>query len=285
MRAASQLLHALGVMPEHETYMEKHAHNLMNLMHGNAPEPKEESMENFKNFYIQEARMEVSDTTTNHEHLTDKDLVEIEKHIDKLEWEDIRHLYADQNEDPGADTVDESLELGEDLTAADRMKKRMEFMKSKAKREIGAALARKRISTQSKLKKKAIVHARTLIMQRLLKGRDKSSLSAGEKNRIEAIVHKARAAVVRISNKLMPKLRELEQKRMKMHEDWSETGDIEKVSFDTNASNDTPAGLHAGVDSAKRILAGETPKPVDPRLQVKPNKHVKRMQQFRKMEV
>ena len=286
MRAASQLLHALGVMPEHEAYMEKHAHNLMNLMHGNAPGPKEEGMENFKNFYIQEAKMEVSDTNTEHEHLTDKDLREIEKHIDKLEWEDIRHLYADQDETSGADTVDESFELDESLTAAARMKKRMEFMKSKAKREIGAKLARKRISTQSKLKKKAIVHAQHLIMQRLLKGRDKSSLSAAEKNRMEAIVHKARAAVVRISNKLMPKLRELEQKRMqRVHEDWSETGDVEKVSFDTTVSNDTPAGLHPGVDSAKRILAGETPKPADPRLQVEPKKQNKRMQQFRKMEV
>ena len=71
MRSASQLLHALGVMPEHEAYMEKHAHNLMNLMHGNAPGPKEEGMENFKNFYIQEAKMEVSDTNTQHEHLTE----------------------------------------------------------------------------------------------------------------------------------------------------------------------------------------------------------------------
>jgi hypothetical protein len=147
-------------------------------------------------------------------------------------------------------------------------------------------LARKRISSQGKLKKKAIVHARNLIMQKLLKGRNKSSLSAAEKSRIESVVHKAKAAVVRISNKLMPKLRELEQKRLhRVHEDWSETGDVEGISFDTTVSNDTPAGIHPGVDSAKRILSGESPKPVDPRIQVDGKKHFNRMKQFKKMEV
>ena len=276
MRAAAQLLNKLGVLPEHEAYMEQHAHDLMNIMHGNAPGPKEESMDNFKNYYMAEA------LTPNEEHLSDADLKAIEQHIDKLEWEDIRHLYADQEHEE----MEESLELGEALTAAQRMKKKMEFLKTKAKREIARKIAIKRVSSQGKLKKKAIVHARTLIKQRLLRGRKISSLSAAEKDRIEAIVNRAKAAVVRISNRLVPKLRELEQRRIKhMHEDWSEAGDTEHKSYETTVSNDTPEGMHAGVDANKARLAGTEPKPVDNRLKLDPQKQMRKIKNFRKMEV
>jgi hypothetical protein len=281
MRAASQLLNALGVLPKHESYMEMHAHRMMNIVHGNAPEPQEESMENFKNFYVQEAKADIEDP--NSQHLSDKDLTDIEKHIDKLEWEDIRHLYADQEHQE----MEEELALAEALTAAQRMKKKFEFMKTKAKREVAAKLARKRLSTQGKLKKKAIVHARSLIMQKLLKGRDKGSLSAAEKDRIEAIVHRAKGAVVRISNKLMPKLRDLEMQRIRhqVREDWSESGDVEEKSNASIALNDTPADIHPGVTSARNILSGLDPEPQDPRNQVDKPKGIRKLKNFRKMEV
>ena len=280
MRSAAQLLNALGVLSDHETYMEQHAHKMMNIIHGNAPGPKEESMNNFKNYYMTEVKLRP--VTPNEEHLSDADLKAIEQHIDKLEWEDVRHLYADQEHEE----MEESFELDEALTAAQRMKKKMEFLKTKAKREIAAQLARKRISTQGKLKKKAIVHARALIMQRLLRGRDKNKLSAAEKDRIEAIVHKAKSAVVRISNRLMPKLRELEQKRIKQHvrEDWSEAGDTEKVAYDTTVGNTTPDDLHDNMPDTKAHLKGNSGH-IDPRAQLNHQKHVRKLKQFRKMEV
>lgn len=75
-------------------------------------------------------------------------------------------------------------------------------------------LNRRRISSQGKLKKRAINHARNLMMQRLLRGRNKSQLSAAEKDRIESSIKKNRDGLMRISNRLLPKLRDVENKRM-----------------------------------------------------------------------
>lgn len=282
LRDASQLLKSLGVLPEHESYMELHAHNMMNLIHGTAPGPKEESMNNFKNFLMQEQKSEkvAKPGDEASEHLSDADLKSIEQHIDKLEWEDIRHLYADQEHQE----VEENYNIDEaNLDAAQRMKKKMEFLKTKAKREIARKIALKRMSSQGKLKKKAIVHAKHLIMQRILKGRDKSTLSSAEKSRIENIVNKAKGAVVRISNRLLPKLRELEQKRLRhVHEDWSEAGDLEAKSYETTVSHDTDTTGNDQLDRNKRNLAGfkdvETPA-------VDYAKNTKKRKDFRKLEV
>ena len=294
MRHAASMLRALGDLPAHEQYMEAHAHTLMNLIHGKDPGPKEENvdMDGFKNFINEKMDAAQKQSIDMDPHLDEKDLADIEKHIDQLEWEDVRHILGQgkQTENQAADATDEEVDLDgnvidEALTAADRMKKRMQFTKTKAKRQIARKIALKRLSTFGKLKKKAVVHARTLIMKKILKGRDKSKLSAAEKDRIEAIVHRAKAAVVRISNKLLPKLRDLEKQRLKrMHEDWAETGDIEKTAYDTVSKHDTDVSNNPKLDHVKAHLAGH---PYKDQGNFKPDaaNHVRRMKNFRKMEV
>jgi hypothetical protein len=259
--------------------MELHAHKMMNLIHGDAPGPKEENMNNFKNFLMQEQQGETRVAKPGDEvgeHLTDDDVKKIEQHIDQIEWEDVRHLYADQEHAE----MEEAFELDEaDLTAAQRMKKKMEFLKTKAKREIARKIALKRMSSQGRLKKKAIVHARQLIMQRILRGRNKASLSAAEKSRIENIVNKAKGAVVRISNRLMPKLRELEQKRLKhMREDWAESGDVEAKS-NQSIANDVQGDER--LERNRLRLAGKT----IPTSNLDYDSNTKRRKEFRKLEV
>ena len=239
MRHASQMLSSLGVLEEHRSYIEMHAHKMLQLVHQEK---------------IAEAR--------NHPDISDQDLLSIEKHIDALEWADIQHLYADQDHQeaeeeeytPAGETLDEA------LTAADRIKKRFEFLKSKSKREIGAQLARHRASSPERLKKRAVTHARTLIMQRLLKGRDKSSLSAQEKDRIEGIVRGAKQAVVRISNRLMPKLRQLEMKRLRTVKEHNQMTDAiydsEAHAVETVAANDTDTTNNPTLEVIKQALSG-----------------------------
>ena len=272
IRHAASMLRALGDLPAHESYMEKHTHNLMNLMHGNDPGAKEEStdMDRFKNFISEKMASDEAQSISMDDHLTDKDLKDIERHIDQMEWEDVRHIlgqgkqkHAEAEEDfePEGEMIDE------DLTALQRMNKKFAFMKTKAKREIARKIALKRPSGQKKLKGKAIVHARKLIKAKLLRGRDYSKLSAAEKNRIEAILKKASQAVIRISNKLVPKIRELESKRLKhMHE------------------QNAIASSNATLAHTIQHLSGQ-PKTTDPTQLPDPAQHVKRMKQFRKMEV
>ena len=158
------------------------------------------------------------------------------------------------------------------------MKKKMEFLKSKAKRNIARKIALKRMSSQPRLKKKSIVHARKMIMQRLLRGRDKASLSAAEKSRIENIISKMKGAVVRISNRLMPKLRELEQQRLKrMHEDWAESGDVEAKSSQSIAADTV------GDDRLERTKQRLTGKHV-PAADIDYAAHTKKRKQFSHLE-
>jgi hypothetical protein len=141
MRHAASMLRALGDLPAHEQYMEAHAHTLMNLIHGKDPGPKEENvdMDGFKNFINEKMDAAQKQSIDMDPHLDEKDLADIEKHIDQLEWEDVRHILGQgkQTENQAADATDEEVDLDgnvldEALTAADRMKKRMQFTKTKA---------------------------------------------------------------------------------------------------------------------------------------------------------
>lgn len=277
MRHAATMLRAIDDLPAHEAYMQTHVHAVMNLVHGTDPGPKEESvdMDGFKNFIAEKMDARERQSIDLDPHLDEKDLADIERHIDQLEYEDVRHIL-----EPGKQKHQEAEEefelegdaLDEGLTAAQRMKKKMQFMKTKAKREIARKIALKRLSTQGKLKKRSVVHARTLIMQKILRGRDKSKLSAAEKDRIEAIVKRAKPAVIRISNKLLPKLRTLEQQRLKRMHEAAVSGD----NGESQSATQT-------VGHVQQHLAGQ---PVLDKGNFKPDPavHVRRMKQFRKLE-
>lgn len=280
MRQAASMLRSIKELPRHEAYMETHAHAIMNMIHGNNPGPKEESsdMDGFKN-YLQEMDKTEKANIESDPHLSDKDLADIEKHIDQMEWEDVRHILSQgkQKETQGGDATDEEFDqfdidsdiLDEDLSALQRINKRFAFMKTKAKRQIARRIALKRPSNQKKLKKKAVVHARKLIKAKILRGRDYSKLSAAEKNRIENVLKRASMAVVRISNRLIPKIREVEMKRLKMQE---------------QAAAEYPTDIL--VKHNTQMLAGQNPSIEVVKDDAKDSaKHVKKMKQFRKLEV
>ena len=270
MRQAASMLRSIKELPRHEAYMETHAHAIMNMIHGNNPGPKEESkdMDRFKNYLTEMDKTEKANIESD-PHLSDKDLADIEKHIDQMEWEDVRHILGQgkQKETQGGDATDEEFEadgdlLDEDLSALQRINKRFAFMKTKAKRQIARRIALKRPSNQKKLKKKAVVHARKLIKAKLLRGRDYSKLSVAEKNRIENVLKRASLAVVRISNRLIPKIREVEMKRLKEQADQYPTDALVKHNT--------------------QMLAGQKPS-IEVDQDAAP--HVKKMKQFRKLEV
>ena len=277
MRHAANMLRSIGELPRHEPYMEKHAHAIMNMLHGKDPGTKEEStdMDGFKN-YLQEMDRTEKANIESDPHLTNKDLSDIEKHIDQMEWEDVRHILGQgkQKETQGGDATEEEFEadgdlLDEDLSALQRINKRFAFMKTKAKRQIARRIALKRPSNQKKLKKKAIVHARKLIKAKILRGREYSKLSAAEKNRIENVLKRASNAVVRISNRLIPKIREVEMKRLKMQE---------------QAAAEYPTDVL--VKHNTQILSGQNPSIEVVKDAAKDSaKHVRKMKQFRKLEV
>jgi hypothetical protein len=274
LRHAAQLLSTLGVLAQHRGYMEQHAHDMQNLIQDNQE--------------VAEAR---AHEIQGHQDIDDEDLKSIEKHIDTLEWKDIEYLYKDQDhQEAEEESWEPQGDLIEGLTAAQRIKKRFEFLKTKSKREIAAQVARHRISTSGRLKKRSITHARNLIMSRLLQGRKKAQLSAAEKDRVEKIVRNAKASVVRISNRLMPKLRQLEVQRMRHVKEESRPNqatdlvyDGEEHSYETTMKHDTDTAGNETLSYVKAHLGGNT-MTARPGEGVKPRETMKRLKHFRKME-
>jgi hypothetical protein len=83
----------------------------------------------------------------------------------------------------------------------------------------------------------------------------------------------------------MPKLRELEQQRLKhMHEDWAESGDTEAKASATVAQHDTDVSNNPTLAHVKAHLAGQ-PALDQGNFKPDPNVHVRRMKNFRKLEV
>jgi len=133
------------------------------------------------------------------EEITEK---EIDDLIESLEWEDIIELY---------DTEDLVLE---DITSSERLKMGQK-MKS---RKILLALARtvklKRAAAMNVLTRRSKSAARKMVMRKMLKGRSKSDLSAVEKNNIEARTSKMLSMMKNLPQKLIPKIRDIEKKRL-----------------------------------------------------------------------
>ena len=132
---------------------------------------------------------------------------EIDKIVENLTWEDIIDLYP-ENELVEDDSLDEA------LSAQARLKKRQAFARNRSRRNIAKGLKLRRSSSPEVLKKRAVAAAKRAMYKRLLRGRDRSTLSASEKNRIEMQVRKMKSIQQTIVNKMLPKIRSIEQSRL-----------------------------------------------------------------------
>lgn len=134
---------------------------------------------------------------------------DINEMVEALKWEDIVDLY------PEDDLIEEETEqLDEKLSAQARLKKRQTFARGKGKRTTAKSIKLRRASTPDVLQKRAQLAARRAIYQRLLRGRDKSTLSASEKDRIEQQVSNMKNIQASIATRMVPKMRSIEQKRL-----------------------------------------------------------------------
>ena len=134
---------------------------------------------------------------------------DINEMVDSLKWEDIVDLY------PEEDLIEEEAEqLDEKISAQSRLKRRQSFARGKGKRTTAKSIKLRRASTPETLQKRAQLAARRAIYQRFLRGRDKSALSASEKDRIEQQVKGMKNIQASIATRMVPKMRSIEQKRL-----------------------------------------------------------------------
>jgi hypothetical protein len=111
------------------------------------------------------------------------------------------------------DALDEQA-IMEVLSRIERMKAKFRIRRTAAKRERATKIALKRYSNTATINKRARRLAIKLMKQRLLRGRDVSKLSVGEKERIERTLEQRKALIGRIATRLAPRVRKVEKARM-----------------------------------------------------------------------
>lgn len=127
---------------------------------------------------------------------------EIDALIESLEWEDVIELFD----------VEDMIVEG--LTSTERIKKAQKLRSRKTMMAMARRVKLRRPATMPVLKGRTKVAARKMLLKKILKSRSKSSLSANEKNRVEARVSMMLANAKNLPVKLMPKIRELERSRL-----------------------------------------------------------------------
>jgi len=142
---------------------------------------------------------------------------EINEIVDSIDWEDVVDLYDDTElvevESEEEEEVKEEV-IQEKLSAQTRLRKKQAFARYKGRRNIAKTLKLRRSSSMEVLKKRAVVAARRAMYKRFLRGRNKSTLSAAEKDRIEQQVARMKNYQSVIAMKMLPHLRSIEQKRI-----------------------------------------------------------------------
>lgn len=156
----------------------------------------------------------------------DIDDKEIEAMIGNLSDEEIMDEYGEDElglvDDETGEEIPKSAEedaldeqaIMEVLSRVERMKAKFRIRRTAAKRERATKIALKRYSNTATINKRARRLAIKLIKQRMLRGRDPSKLSVGEKERIERALEQRKAIIGRIATRLTPRIRKVEKARM-----------------------------------------------------------------------
>ena len=127
---------------------------------------------------------------------------EIDALIESLEWEDVIHLF------------DEEDMIIEDISAKERIKKGQRLKSRKVLMALARKVKLKRSAPLSTLKNRSKTDARRIIMKKMLKGRKKKNLSAAEKNSIEARTAMTMTMMKNLPAKMLPKIRQLQRDRL-----------------------------------------------------------------------
>ena len=147
---------------------------------------------------------------------------DIDAMIDTLSDEDFYDAYDEDelvviDDETGEEIPDDGVNeaaLMEVLSRAERIRAKVRMAKTKSKRERSARIALHRYSNTATINKRARRMAVKLMKQRIVRGRDVTKLSVGEKERIEATLAKRKDVLNRIATKMVPRIKKMEKARL-----------------------------------------------------------------------
>ena len=157
-------------------------------------------------------------------HTADKDLREEKNELDftddeldamadDLSWEDIIHLYDDEELD-FENLIKSKDKIDETITATSRLQRRMRFARTASKRNVAKFIKLKRASDTKTLQMRAQRAARRALINKLLRGRNKALMSAQEKDMIESQVNRLKSIQQNLAVRMLPRIREIEKQRL-----------------------------------------------------------------------
>ena len=110
--------------------------------------------------------------------------------------------------------LQESLNLIEGLSRIERIKARQRLKRTAAKRKRSTKISMKRISSTKTANARARRAAVKKLKQRVLRGRNISKLSVGEKERVEKFVAGKKKLINRLAMKMLRRVRQIEKQRL-----------------------------------------------------------------------
>jgi cellobiose-specific phosphotransferase system component IIB len=140
--------------------------------------------------------------------VTDQDIEDL------YEEDEIVLVYDDDGEEIPPLQEESKYDLMEVLSRTERMKGKIRLRKTSAKRGRSTKIALKRYSNPATINKRARRLAIKLMKKRMLRGRDYSKVSVGEKERIEKTLSQRKDVINRVAQKLVSRVRKVEKSRM-----------------------------------------------------------------------
>lgn len=134
---------------------------------------------------------------------------EIDNLTEELQWEDIYDLYEEED----FEKIEPNT-LSEKISASTRLKKMQQMKQRKTKMLTAKTAKLKRPSSTAVLNNRAKAAARRMLMKKLLKGRDKTSLSAQERDNLEQRVKNMIANQPGLITKTVMKVKGIERTRL-----------------------------------------------------------------------
>ena len=148
---------------------------------------------------------------------------ELDKIADNVSDDEVvDHCYDDDefvivDDETGEEIKEEADLVSEVLSRSERLRAKARFARSKSKRERKTKIALKRYSPAPVINSRARKLAIKLMKKRLVRGRDLSKLSVGEKERIERVIEKRKKIINRLAMRLVPRIRQIEKSRLSHH--------------------------------------------------------------------
>ena len=140
--------------------------------------------------------------------VTDQDIEDL------YEEDELVLVYDDDGEEIPPLQEESKYDLMEVLSRTERIRGKMRLRKTSAKRGRSTKIALKRFSNPTTINKRARRLAIKLMKKRMLRGRDPTKVSVGEKERIERAMEKRKDIIGRVAQRLVSRVRKIEKDRM-----------------------------------------------------------------------